>query len=665
MYRFAVPVVLVLLGLLAALGCSEDPSFVAREDNGQVDLVTEGDESADALEDRGGTPAEDPKEGNSEGDASQDAEQPDGEDEPEDPGDEMGTVALTGALTPRLDCLGDIEVGHLFECQVRLGALEVDPVFSLGPGAPPGMSIDPVTGKITWEPTSEELGQHFIPVSATAEGVTGTSDLTLDVLSLDLNPEFDDPPVLIALPDRSVDLQELVSFRVSASDPEGAPLTFTVSGLPEGATFDQETRTFSWIPQTGQSGTYDSITLSVSDGENVVDQTFSIEVRPIQLEVQETETIPPHPVIALDVLFVIDTSGSMNYVATGVAEFLGSFLATLDDNNTVDYQLAMLLAHSKAPWAGRLFHNGTTASVLRKQDFATTNLLRAAFSDNFTHFIGGDPDGGEASLYSLNKAVTDVLEARDKGTEATVSELDAFFREGAALAIVFLADENDVCYRSEYSEDFPLGKDTDVGGGERLGYLEVCFPDGLLEAEKTENRRSITAGTVYDNLQRLKGRQPVSITGIIFNDLGDPTLYDQQLLALEKPKLNVENETGRGYKEMIKTCLGAPGIADDDPAYMAQVVDLIDINLNRVDFDDSLSKLGEAVVTTDITLTLGQRPIKESLVIRLIAVDGETLAAPVLLRVRKIIGRYVSVIVPENYYLSQIELAISYEVELE
>ena len=85
------------------------------------------------------------------------------------------------------------------------------------------------------------------------------------------------PPVLGPIGGKSVNEGELLSFNVSASDPDGDPLTFSATGLPGGAEFNTETGLFQWIPAIGQNGTY-QVEFSVSDGEFTDSETVTIEV---------------------------------------------------------------------------------------------------------------------------------------------------------------------------------------------------------------------------------------------------------------------------------------------------------------------------------------------------------------------------------------------------
>ncbi len=61
-------------------------------------------------------------------------------------------------------------------------------------------------------------------------------------------------------------------------DPDGDPLTFSMTGLPAGATFDPATKTFRWTPTTEQGGTF-VVTSSLSDGRGGIStQTFRVTV---------------------------------------------------------------------------------------------------------------------------------------------------------------------------------------------------------------------------------------------------------------------------------------------------------------------------------------------------------------------------------------------------
>jgi hypothetical protein len=59
---------------------------------------------------------------------------------------------------------------------------------------------------------------------------------------------------------------QTLEFTVTATDPDGDLLTFSVYGLPDGASFDAVTGVFSWTPRYDQAGVY-VVRFEVSDGE--------------------------------------------------------------------------------------------------------------------------------------------------------------------------------------------------------------------------------------------------------------------------------------------------------------------------------------------------------------------------------------------------------------
>lgn len=77
------------------------------------------------------------------------------------------------------------------------------------------------------------------------------------LLLCDGSAEAADPPTAIT--------GDNITIVASAVDPEGDQLTYSSSSLPDGATFDPDTATFSWTPRYDQAGIY-VIRFEVSDG---------------------------------------------------------------------------------------------------------------------------------------------------------------------------------------------------------------------------------------------------------------------------------------------------------------------------------------------------------------------------------------------------------------
>jgi hypothetical protein len=66
---------------------------------------------------------------------------------------------------------------------------------------------------------------------------------------------------------QAVDENRPLTFGVAAVDPDGDPLTYSASGLPEGASFDPATQQFSWTPGYTQAGQYE-VTFTAVDGQD-------------------------------------------------------------------------------------------------------------------------------------------------------------------------------------------------------------------------------------------------------------------------------------------------------------------------------------------------------------------------------------------------------------
>jgi hypothetical protein len=101
-------------------------------------------------------------------------------------------------------------------------------------------------------------------------------------------PSTNHAPVLGAIGNRSVVAGTTLSFTISATDSDGDTLTYSASNLPSGATFASATRTFSWTPESGQSGVYPGVRFQVSDGSLTDSEDISINVmvdNPVQADI--------------------------------------------------------------------------------------------------------------------------------------------------------------------------------------------------------------------------------------------------------------------------------------------------------------------------------------------------------------------------------------------
>jgi hypothetical protein len=156
-------------------------------------------------------------------------------------------------------------------------------VFSISLNAPPGLTVNPYTGRTSWV-TGEGSGpsSYLLTLQALDTGLPrlgATRSFNLTVL------EDNSPPVLYPIGNYLIGEGRLLSITNRAEDYDLPPqqITFTLGpGAPPGATIDAQTGVFRWRPGDFQGGTTNRITLLVRDNGTPnlsASHTFTIVVR--------------------------------------------------------------------------------------------------------------------------------------------------------------------------------------------------------------------------------------------------------------------------------------------------------------------------------------------------------------------------------------------------
>lgn len=155
---------------------------------------------------------------------------------------------------------------------------------------PTGMSmLDNLDGtaSFAWTPSYKQADTHNITVQVSDGFLQSHVIVGIDVI--DVNR----PPVWGTIGDKSIDAGQQLSFNVLATDPDGQQLSYAMSNLPPGATFDAAARRFAWTPDYDQHGTWSGVTVAASDGIDSTTTSFAIIVNQVEIYAVDMVAVGP------------------------------------------------------------------------------------------------------------------------------------------------------------------------------------------------------------------------------------------------------------------------------------------------------------------------------------------------------------------------------------
>lgn len=248
----------------------------------------------------------------------------------------------------------------------------------------------------------------------------------------------------------------------------------------------------------------------------------------------------------LDVLFVVDTSASLRGgkvrgkegELAQIAGQMGAFVESFPSKT--DIRIGVMLGHGKTDWTGKLFKAGRAdPAVLKVSDYGNDRARLARILKEKMQNIPNEGGGaqGEALMYSLYKSL-------NEGSMFQNIRKADFYREDAALAVIFVTDEQDVCFNYEGSGYQPVAGNKSYRN--RKGELvnrDKVEDDFFNNTCKTAGPRNtlLTPGIVYSALKFRKPKEKVILFGIV---------YESQKSA-PGPGREDENEMGHGIIELV------------------------------------------------------------------------------------------------------------------
>jgi trimeric autotransporter adhesin len=180
-----------------------------------------------------------------------------------------------------------VVVGTRYQFQPIATDADADPLTFSVTGLPVWAAFDPQRGLISGTPAAGYAGVTADITVSVSDGrdLVRLPAFQIAILPAPVTPQPPPPanqtPSISGTPATQLQATTAYSFVPTASDPDGATLTFSVLNKPSWASFSTATGALVGTPGVGQSGVYSNIVISVSDGALTASlPAFSIQVTP-------------------------------------------------------------------------------------------------------------------------------------------------------------------------------------------------------------------------------------------------------------------------------------------------------------------------------------------------------------------------------------------------
>ncbi|MFC1624616.1 putative Ig domain-containing protein, partial [Candidatus Omnitrophota bacterium] len=183
---------------------------------------------------------------------------------------------------PVLDTIGNKTIDENILLTFTINAEEPDgeTLTYSASNLPTGANFNSATKTFTWTPTYDDAGTYPNVYFEVSDGTyTDSEYITITVNNANRAPLLD------AIDNKTVDENVLLTFAITATDPDGESLSYSASNLPAGASFDGATQVFSWTPTYEQSGIYNNVHFEVTDGSLTDSEDITITVYEIAVSI--------------------------------------------------------------------------------------------------------------------------------------------------------------------------------------------------------------------------------------------------------------------------------------------------------------------------------------------------------------------------------------------
>jgi len=294
---------------------------------------------------------------------------------------------------PILASIGDqaLDEGATLDVTVSASDPDGDPIILSSVGLPAFATFTDHadgTGTLSLAPSFDDAGGYpGIEVMASDGALTDTEVFTITV------NDVNRPPSLTSIGDQTLDEGTTLDVAVSASDPDGDPISLSASGLPAFATLTDNgggTGLLTLAPGFDDVGVYSDVEIVASDGDLTDTETFTITVNDVNRS----------PVADADGSYVVDEGSTITLDGSGSWD---------PDGDALSYEWQ---------FQGQSFFD-VSADISLSDDSSDTATL-----------IVDDGRGGTGSD-SAAAIFNNVAPTVDAGPDATINEGDTFISNGS------------------------------------------------------------------------------------------------------------------------------------------------------------------------------------------------------------------------------------------
>ena len=222
----------------------------------------------------------------------------------------------------------------------------------------------------------------------------------------------------------------------------------------------------------------------------------------------------------IDILFVMDTSGSMQDDWERVANNVQEMVKEVPTD--VDARYAVILGHV-GNYAGKLYSGKSQPKVLSSATMTNLAISQSLFATFVDGMKTTDTGTGEALFHSLYHAVTD---------RAAENQSLGFFRSDAALAVLFMSDEHEIGHLFPNPQAPGLPKRCDASTEDSI--RKTWYVDKGIDVDVT-----------YQAMKQFKGDMPLSTHAFVNITAADLFLHNDPNASC------LYDSLGYGYFEIV------------------------------------------------------------------------------------------------------------------